>query len=270
MTKHLHLWQTTPDGLPLCHGCGRTPNASPSQLEAWGREPRTRGCRRKWAYRRRRPRGPESKHQAFGTKAHKHLEDRIKHGTWTPEIAASPEGKTLAVALHHFPHPGEGLGEHEIRVDMLGVFWIMKIDALSAYVPGYSVRVQDLKTTGDLRNAKTEAELLEDPQRLSYAYWAATTLEVDYVETQWVYAKRFPKPASTTVTVVEHRDLIIPRFERMHHADVLPMIHANALPLDAFPRDGIHNGECERFCDFKKECLADQNPLDLLNARMAR
>ena len=157
-----------------------------------------------------------------------------------------------------------------MRVDLLGILWWMKIDALSNYQPGYSVRVQDLKTTGDLRNVKTEVELLEDPQRLGYAYWAATTLEVDYVETQWVYAKRYPKPAATTVTVIEHRDLIVPRFERMHHNDVLPMIHANALPLDAFPRDGIANGECDRFCDHKAECLADQNPLDLLNARMLR
>lgn len=267
MTTHLHLWQGDP--IPICQGCRRTPNASPSQLEAWGREPRTTGCRRKWAYRRRRPRTSESKYQAFGTKTHKHLENRVRHGTWTPEIAASPEGKTLAAALHHFPAPGEGVGEHEVHVDMLGIRWIMKIDALSQYVPGYSVRVQDLKTTGDLRNAKSEADLLEDPQRLAYAYWAATTLEVDYVETQWVYAKRFPKPACTTVTVVEHRDLIIPRFERMHHADVVPMIRANATPLDAFPRDGLSNGECNR-CDHRKECHAPLNPLDLLNARMAR
>jgi hypothetical protein len=198
------------------------------------------------------------------------LENYQRHATWTPEIADSREGKCLFPALVHFPPPGQAIAEQEVRTDMLGIHWWIKIDSLSHYVQGHSVVVADLKTTGDLKYAKSPETLQEDAQRIAYAYWAVTTLDVEWCETKWVYARRKP-PKSVTVSVIEHRDAITERFSRMVETDVRPMVAANATPLADLPRDGAENGECRAYggCPHREECFAGVSPLVALRSALA-
>jgi hypothetical protein len=288
MTRCDHDWRPRDDGIPQCDRCGRRPHASPSQIETWGRwqleksegldggyTREYRGCRRKWKYRRIQPRDDSARPEnaAFGDRAHKLKEAWTRHGTWTEEIAASPEGKCLAAGLHHFAPPQQAIAEREVYRPMLGVMWHFKVDETSQWVPGASVLVSDLKTTGNLAYAKTPEQLLDDPQRIVYAADVGESLGVPVVRSRWVYCRRKP-PKSVAVEVEERTADTLVRLRVLTEQTVRPMIAANALPLEAFPRDGLVTGECERWsrdgCEFKRECLAALDPVDLLNARLSR
>jgi hypothetical protein len=275
----LHQWTGDP---VTCRVCGKRAHASPSQIETWGRVqleksddgtlvPRRVGCRRKWKFQRLRGKQGSTPAAEFGHQCHLNLENYMRHGTWTPEIAKSPEGKCLAAGLAYFPPPRVGLAETEIYEEIGGVLWMMQADAVSQWIPGVSILVQDLKTTGDLKWQKTPEQLADDPQRIAYAAWAASHVDVRSVTAEWVYCRRKPPKASTT-RYEESVEDTRKRLDILIEETVRPMLAANCLPLEAFPRDGLQTGECERYsrdgCEFKAECHAGINPLDLLAHRL--
>jgi len=268
-----HEWRGSP--IPRCQRCGRVPHASPSQIETWGRvDPETGryvGCRRKWKYNRLRHERVPNPAAEFGTRTHAILEDWIREGRWTPQIAASKEGRCLAPGLSYFPVPGQGIAERSVYRPMLGVVWSIKIDSTSEWIPGQSVLVSDLKTTGNLDYVMTPAQLMTNPQRIVYAAEAGLSLNVPEVRARWVYCRR-NKPKAVPVEVCERTDQAVERLRVLTNETVRPMIAANVLPLEAFPRDGLVTGECERYggCPHKHTCLKDLDPVDLLNIRLAR
>lgn len=248
----------------------KDPHSSPSQVSTW------RGCQRCHAYSRVRPRKPGGPAQVFGTKTHNILEHWIKHNR--PPDAATREGRTAMAGLHFLPMPGHGLTEYEARPIILGVPWIMRIDLLWGYVPGEQIVVTDYKTTGDYKHMKTPEQLAEDPQRISYAYWAVTTLGLRGCWCYWVYFNRNDETARHVV-FYEDRETLIARFEAMHAYDNEPMIAAairrqqmndDEAWIQSLPRDETFD-HCSKFggCDYREECHATIDPIKLATRFMA-
>jgi hypothetical protein len=251
-----HHWLATPV-LPVCIHCGRTPHASPSQLETWI------GCQRKHAYNRSRPRQPSGPAAQYGDVCHTVLEDWERDGT--PPDANTDHGRTCLPALPLLPLPRTPgmLVEHTAKPTMLGVDWFMRMDLLYGYVPKQSIVVHDHKTTGDIaENAKTPEELsTTDPQGISYLYWATETFDVPLGIGCWLYLERGKKPAKPRPVIFTiTRDEARRRFAIMHVTYVLPMVRSRPYPPETFPRNLDY---CDAFgrCAHMTEChstLTDQ------------
>lgn len=263
-----HDWHGHP--VPTCSKCGREPHASPSQLE------QRRLCRRRWKYSRTRPREPNAAADS-GIVSHGILERWQRFGEWPAED--TPERACVAAGLHHFPPPFKANAvELEAQPVIFGVRWWMKLDCIANYVPDRYLLVSDLKTTGDLRWAKTPEQLRSDPQWIAYGGWAALTWGVEWIAGQWVYCKRPTERNKRTgcrpVQIIERGADVIGRLGMLTVTEVMPMIADNALPLEAFPRDGIENGACDVYgragCPYKAECLADIPPEQIVAIRLAR
>jgi len=153
---------------------------SPSQISNF------RQCQRKycWEYVHGfRP--PSTAKQQFGTDVHAHLENWLNTATMPPE---TPTGKTAKQGLHLLPVPDERL----VVEEKFQYFWMPGIDVgglADILVPPDlgGPMVIDHKTTSDLRWAKTEAALVEDPQFLIYATYAMLRWGVPDVVARWVY-----------------------------------------------------------------------------------
>lgn len=210
-------------------------------------------------------------------RAHKIREDWLRDGHWPAED--SPERQCVAAGIPYWPAPGTcNAVEYEAQVEIFGVRWWMKLDSIAHYVPDRYILIEDLKTTGDLKWAKTTEQLRDDPQWIAYGGWAALTFGVATVAGQWTYCVR-PTPKSKrtgarAVQIVEPAADVISRLGWLTVTEVQPMIADNALPLNAFPRDGIANGACDVFgregCPYKAECLADVSPEQIVAIRLAR
>ncbi len=255
----VHEWVGGP--IPTCKKCGKQPHASPSQLETW------KLCRRKWKYGRLRTAVPAKQSATDGQTTHLFLEHYIKDGLWTAEIAGSKWGKWLTPGLPYFPAPKQGLAEREVYRPLMGYMWSIKIDSTDQWRPGVSVRVSDLKTTRDFKWAKTEDDLREDTQRIVYAYEIDDMLHLEQVEAQWVYVlKNARRPEAKPVSITEKSSDTADRFRDITEYGVKPMVAANAVPVDEFPRDGLSNGGCGKFggCEYKDICLGAMDPDELI------
>jgi hypothetical protein len=245
---------------------------SPSQIATW------RGCCRKWAYSRCRSR-TENTYAIFGQAVHKVLEAWLQWGV-IPNLL-DPHGACAMAGLHFLPMPPQPGVEHGFEFLFDGVLYNGRIDLLSGFVARRHIVVTDHKSTGDLKWAKEPDELQDDPQWITYGYYAAHALDVDLVIGQWVYYRR-GKPKAIDTTIAETRAILTQRFLRQHHLHVLPLaasrrcMPANDGPererwIDLHPRvadAGHRDSECRKYggCPYFHECL---NPMQRMTAAIA-
>ena len=115
-----------------------------------------------------------------GTTVHNQLEAWLRHGT-------EPITRGMSKVLAHFPAPGACEAEGEFG------FIFGRPDNEYIHKGRFDVRmvgvIQDLKTTGDLRWKKTEAQLRADLQANVYALAEMLRSNVDTVTCKWVYAQ---------------------------------------------------------------------------------
>jgi hypothetical protein len=224
-------------------------------------------CQRKWAYSRQRPR-TTNQWAEFGTRAHALIEG------WLVDRKApdpsTPEGACVVPALAHLPAPGSDLAV-EVPIDFQyeNVAYVGYADLVYGYRPREIVVVHDHKSTGDLKWAKTPEDLVEDPQRITYSHALATKLDVEHVLAVWGYMQRKPPRPPRLVPVLEHRDAIAVRFERLHRRAGLPIVQAHGLPPEQLPRDLSH---CSAFggCPYRAECHANLAPAEIAVAALKR
>lgn len=240
---------------------------SPSQIATW------RGCQRKWAYSRQRPR-TQNKYAEFGTAMHKELELWLT-GQRPPDNTTLP-GRTAMAGLKHLPMPGPTL-EVEQRIDISyeNVHYMGFAD-LRWYSPETRcVNTTDHKSCGSFDYCLTPEELEVDPQFLVYGL-AGLLQHPDAIMArgQWNYLQRAtpskPPQARPVVAIVSAYRLR-ERFHEMHHAEGKAIAAAAGLPPEDFPRQGmpVHyggTGECERYggCPYSVECWAEtEKPPDV-------
>lgn len=285
---------------PVCLRCHATPTASPSQLEHW------LGCQHKWGLSRIRPSASTAAAE-FGDRCHKIAEAYLTTGKYPDP--ATLEGRTVIAGLHLLPTPGSAavecvgtmwvdrdgnvhpdavtyvagkvVGTHTSECALGLLFpnpvcrcggligYSFRLDMLYGYVPGRHIVVSDHKTTGDMEHAKTIGELEDDPQRIIYAHWAATTWGVESVTVTWIYYQRETKHAKAKtehVTFTESAARIAERFRALHPT-VIDMVRARALPPDYLPKTLTYCGAFGR-CSYRNECHANVDPLDLAEASL--
>ena len=225
-------------------------HVSPSQIHTW------RGCKRRWAYSRIRPR-TSNRYAAFGTKTHEYREKWLRDGV--PPDANTPEGRCAIAGLEHLPMPGTCMVEIPIEFALEGVAYVGIADVVE-YQGG--VHVHDHKSCGSFDWALTAEDLFDDPQRIIYSYWAGAVLQAGEVEATWHYLRRKP-PACRPVSIAEDTRSIQARMLDLHRRDGLPIAQASAGPVDPerFPRN---LGHCTAYggCPFADECLSGVSPLD--------
>jgi len=142
---------------------------------------------------------PSSDKQEFGLKVHKKLEKWLKEGKYPDD---SPEGLTAKQAIDKgwLPEPNP-----KLLIEDMFVFSIRKGLGIAGYVDcmvppeltGIEPLVIDHKSTSDLRWAKTEEELLVNPQVIIYCVRAMLKFNVPKVRARWIYyAASNPKDGS--------------------------------------------------------------------------
>ena len=235
---------------------------SPSQIATWNT------CPRRWWYSRNRPRGPEHPAAAFGTRTHAQLEEWLLHGK--PPDPDTDEGRRALPGLAYLPLPRTAAVEVQFEMPEGAALYNGRIDFLFGYDPGRCIVVGDHKTTGDFRYAKTEEDLLDDPQRIVYSRWAAKTWGVDEVIATWVYYRRRGAPKAMTITLSEPSTRTEERFQALHERVGLPIVQGRSEPIpDSFPRN---LSSCHLYppngCPFKNECHMGTEPADLLAAAL--
>jgi len=155
------------------------PSLSPSAIGT------AEDCMHKWGLQRldNVPR-PENYQAERGTAVHAQLEAWLKHGT-------TPVTQGMAKVLAEFPAPGtcETEGEFGFVFGRPGHEYVSKgrFDVRQVGI------IQDLKTTGDMRWKKTEAQLRADLQANTYALAEMLRSNLDTVKCRWVYAQ-VPSP----------------------------------------------------------------------------
>lgn len=234
---------------------------SPSQIDRW------RGCQRRWWYDRNRPRGPQNVYAAFGDRMHLQLEGWLRDGT--PPDMATAEGAAAVAGVPLLPPPGVGAVEKKFDMPFEGVHYNGRVDLLYDYVPAEHIVVNDHKSIGQLRRAKTPEDLLTDSQRIVYARWAATFFNVEHVTAQWTYMQR-KNPKAKAVRLREDRLIIELRFRELHQKYGLPIVAAKQLTSpDSLPRN-LSN--CRLYppdgCPHKAECHRGLEPIDLAIAAL--
>ena len=132
-------------------------HVSPSQITTFRR------CNRRWYLEKVEGRvSPSTQAQKLGTEVHDIIEHYIEHGRLIPDNLAGQ----IAKAALPMVHP-ESKCEHQFRLDLVnGIAVTGRIDYTRKGV------IEDLKTTSDMRYAKTTQELETDAQALIYL-WAA-------------------------------------------------------------------------------------------------
>jgi hypothetical protein len=257
-----HVWVDALDGVPVCTSCGKRAHWSPSSLE------RADTCERKQGYAARSARrDSENPYAAFGVRAHKIRENYLRSSIWTEEIARSPEGRCVASGIPHWPmpkDPGLVAVELELETDVMGVPAQRKIDSVSKFRKGVYARADDLKTTGKVAYAKSVDDLLDDPQRILYAYDIAQITGVPEVGAQWTYCQRDGKAArpvefdeSATLTRERMGDLVLPRARSLVR-----------LRLRSLEEHERNLGACWKYkslCEYASHCLKGKDPLALLS-----
>lgn len=159
-----------------------------------------RRCKRLYAFEYNEGfRPPPSEKQEFGLELHKQLERWLKKGKYPDD---SSVGLTARQAIDKgwLPKPNE-----KLLVESMFEYSIKKGLGIAGYidcvVPPWLTKAEPLvidhKSTSDLRWAKTEEELLTDPQSLLYGVWAMLFFKLPQVRSRWVYyAASNPKDGS--------------------------------------------------------------------------
>lgn len=215
---------------------------SPSQLELFGR------CNRRWAFvHRAKRKEPFTGAAQAGTETHLVLQNG---GPWDAEWTAPDTGKKYPVgqmaALMQAQTP-DGVVAREKRheFELEGLPFVCITDFLSEEVVG------DYKTTSRIKNAKSKAKLLEDPQRLLNSAVVPTA-----VRTTWLYG-------AWDTMLVTARECDIDREadkKRIHLRVLQPAETMLNTPDDVDPLSMKPNiNDCALFpphgCEFKNECF---------------
>lgn len=264
-------------------------HVSPSQIETW------RGCQRRWAYSRIRPR-TTNEYAAFGTRVHGILERWLEHRL-TPDhktaeglcaLAAVPElpqpQQPGAAVEHGFAFVSDGVTvilcdsddaalavAHAARLGPAWVAYVGRIDLLDRFTPAAYVRVTDYKTCGDLARAdETRGSFEENVQRIVYSVYVAARFAVASVVARWIYLRRTP-PKAEPVEMVEGAGDLAARFARVHRNYSLPIVRAAGIHPTELPRN---LGHCYAYgtrmpCPYLAECHATLSPAERAAALMS-
>lgn len=240
---------------------------SPSQIASWHGL-----CPRRWWYDRNRPR-TEHPAAAYGTAVHDILEQYQRWGTAPnmlhPDELKARHAKTAVAGLGLLSPPMHAVAEEKFAFAFDRVRYNGRIDWWESYVQHEHVLIGDHKTIGDLARRKTEAELLDDAQRIIYSMWAVLRFGVKTVTARWVYYRRVTKAKKAgkaeAVQFTEGAEQIRERFADLHQKRSLPILDAKLRDLQGhqLPRN---LKSCHLFpphgCPHADECLRDVSPLD--------
>ncbi len=150
-----------------------------------------KSCYRKWGFKYIDGIKTTSPALEYGNKVHGQLEGWLKHGNPPQDKCLTDSGVLTLFPLPHTP----GLiseGVFAFVLDGVG-FWGFK-DVASGNV------VWDLKTTGDLANAKSEDQLKRDEQANIYALDAMLSSGTESATCKWCYTATKGKPKSVLVS----------------------------------------------------------------------
>lgn len=200
---------------------------SPSQITTWRR------CQRKWGFDRIAKHKEQGKAAVFGERVHKVLEDWMRLG----QVPGDDEAGALArKGLEYLPLPRTALGiEVAFKFDHEAVPYTGRIDLIYGHKPWTCVVISDHKTTKLRERVLTGAELLDDPQWITYAYYAAQTYSVGHVVGQWTYFLRagwkdadgVKGPAlAIPVFASESVGAITTKFHEQHRKYSLPIVES--------------------------------------------
>lgn len=228
---------------------------SASQIATW------RACPTKWGFQYLdgiRP--PEGAAAALGTKIHGQLESYFLG-------QEQPQDERALALLQHLPQP-----HPDLRVEHP---WALILPAGNTTVlaRGYmdllwlssaTVAVLDHKTTSNLRWAKSETDLLTDPQAILYGLAARHESKTRYghfpefVDLQWTYAQtrgyRPPLPPTKPVRIRQSLTVLEDGLTGVC-ADAAQMVAANEQGAKAKDLVGSRDA-CEAFggCPFRQQC----------------
>jgi hypothetical protein len=183
---------------------------SPSQLVT------RRSCERKWGFQKLLGLRHETAATILGGEVHAHREAYL--GTGEPIDQTTKAGLIASVGLTQIPAPGDVVVEREFAywirpMDLRrrdgGLYWGGIIDMLSA--PGTPradspAFIGDHKTTSDLKYAKSEQELRDDPQWNIYVAYLFALADVAVGQTLWHYITSRKPFVSKPVWVTAKRD----------------------------------------------------------------
>lgn len=229
-------------------------------------------CNRKagWKYIAGYPEG-EGDAQARGKRVHKILENLKRHGQLPDRT--TEDGAIAAEALPHVQdlvYEGEdGPVQLEAEYSLKGRHdWVVIRDIMG---PGH---VRDYKTTSDFKWAKTEAELMSDPQAILYAweYFVAHPAD-DEVTLTWIYLRTKEPYDSHPVVVVMTRRYAEAGFTILERFADAMLAAANAAPEDITERHKYiltlapNESRCKdyRGCPYRRHCT-DLQPFKDVNA----
>lgn len=234
-------------------------SVSPSQLYDF------RACRRLWWFKSvLGVETPQRASAALGTEVHAHLQRYLDDGTRPPDTES---GRIARAGLSLLPEPGTVFTEVKIkdeerawpRPHVIGVPVNGIVDVLGlAEDPPL---VLDHKSSSDMKWAKTEAELLEDPQGIIYGRFALGAVESMGVAADRVtfghvvYLTRGgPFARKTTVTLArEHIDSL---WERSLEPDVREMKDIARVTAEAQVPGNRESCDAYGGCHFRDRCRA--------------
>jgi hypothetical protein len=225
---------------------------SASQISTW------LDCPRKWGWDKLNGiKGPANASAEWGTRMHEMVEHYLKTGepidhVHDPDMAARVSG-----ALHLLPEPKSPGLSVELsffeRLNDAPRIWSGRIDYL---VRDSGALIGDHKSTSSIAKwAKTEADLLEDPQANIYGKWVLRKYpELHAALGQWEYIQSKGPKRSEAVMVPLHRSRVDAEFAR---------IDAIAAQIDAW-RNAVSSAEqlpynpesCEKYggCAYRHMC----------------
>lgn len=189
---------------------------SASQIATWN------DCRRKWGFEKIEGIRHSSAAVELGLAVHGILE-AAQAGT--PIDQTTKAG--LIASAHIADMPDEALTEFDITVWLRdrvldlsnpvapktidgGCVLVGRVDRM--WFDQDVIVIDDHKTTSDFKWAKTEDELLRDPQFLSYATWVIQQFGVDRVRGRWLYYHTRKPPKGKIVSVTASADTVLDGF----------------------------------------------------------
>lgn len=185
---------------------------SATQIEAWEQ------CPRRWFF----PyveglRSPKSPAQQAGTE----IDEDVQHYLKTAEVRESGWKKLVRALAPLLPDPKKYalMVQEPVRLPTFGggPILIGYVD-LAWWKPSERLAIDDLKSTSDLKYAKTAEELLRNTQMMTYAKWGYSVKFARGVEVAHVYAcRKIPKtlPAKV-VRVPEHGRPLVVTSDHVH------------------------------------------------------
>ena len=156
---------------------------SASQTERYDR------CQMRWALEKlfgvQTPQHPSAQ---LGTEVHSILEHWLKSAT--PPDKKTKQGHIASRMIKHLPPPGTGVTERKFYfVTDAGIAFTGYIDWSGIWDSGsgHWPTVIDHKTTGNLEYAKTELDLPNDVQALTYTVAGCLGFQVEHMQLLWNY-----------------------------------------------------------------------------------